>query len=105
MVTCNQQKLIMLIFREAYSETGLPSHTCLKLVANCEQILNKVTSRRLLTFEKIRHPSDEELNLNDDQITDFREKYFVVREETRKERRMQKAIERKENWLKSLDKQ
>lgn len=94
--------LVIYFFREAYTENGLPSHPCLKLVANCEQIFNKVTSRRLLTFEKIRDYSEEELKLNENKITDFREKYFVVREETRKERRMKKANERQENFLKHL---
>jgi len=34
-------------------------------------------------------------------LTDFREKYFALREETRKERRMRKATERarrREDW-------
>jgi len=34
-------------------------------------------------------------------LTDFREKYFALREETRKEKRMRKAAERakrKEEW-------
>lgn len=77
----------------------------MKLVANCEQILNKDTSRRLLTFEKLRHPTEQELHFNDGEITDFREKYFVAREETRKERRMKEANERKQNWLKHSSKQ
>lgn len=89
-------------FREAYAEDGLPSHPCLKLVANCEQVLNKITARRLLTFEKIRDTSEEQEKLNENEITDFREKYFVVREETRKERRMKKASERQQNWLQHL---
>ncbi|RZC34191.1 tRNA (guanine(10)-N2)-methyltransferase -like, partial [Asbolus verrucosus] len=89
------------VFREDYQESGLPSHPCLKLVANSEQVLTKITSRRLLTFEKIRHPSVTELHLNESQITDFREKYFVAREETRKERRMREARIRKENWMKA----
>lgn len=94
--------MIFFSFREAYSEDGLPSHPCLKLVANCEQVLNKDTSRRLLTFEKIREASEEEVKLSENEITDFREKYFVVREETRKERRMKKANEREQNWLQHL---
>ncbi|KAJ3664594.1 hypothetical protein Zmor_000150 [Zophobas morio] len=88
------------VFREDYKEEGLPGHPCLDLVANCEQVLSKVTSRRLLTFEKIRQPEASELNLECN-ITDFREKYFIVREETRKERRTREARVRKENWIKS----
>jgi hypothetical protein len=86
--------------REDYSDEGLPSHSCLQLVANSEQVLSKVTSRRLLTFEKIRHPTLEEAQ-DESEITDFRKKYFVVREETRKERRTREAKVRHENWIKS----
>ncbi|KAJ3628173.1 hypothetical protein MTP99_015497 [Tenebrio molitor] len=88
------------VFREDYSDEGLPSHSCLQLVANSEQVLSKVTSRRLLTFEKIRHPTLEEAQ-DESEITDFRKKYFVVREETRKERRTREAKVRHENWIKS----
>lgn len=98
----NRLKLIRVFFREAYTENGLPSHPCLKLISNCEQVFNKVTSRRLLTFEKFRAYSEDELKLNENTITDFREKYFVVREETRKERRMKKAHERQLHFLKHL---
>lgn len=37
-------------------------------------------------------------------LTDFREKYFALREETRKDRRMKKATERarrREDWERS----
>lgn len=34
-----------------------------------------------------------------DEITDFREKYFIIREETRKERRVKEAKIREENRL------
>ncbi|XP_008201367.1 tRNA (guanine(10)-N2)-methyltransferase homolog [Tribolium castaneum] len=88
------------VFREDYSEAGLPSHPCLKLVANSEQILTKITSRRLLTFEKVRNinPTDDS---DQNKIVDFREKYYVAREETRKEKRMREARIRKENWIQS----
>ncbi|KAJ8921986.1 hypothetical protein NQ315_008623 [Exocentrus adspersus] len=90
------------VFRQDYNEDGLPSHPCLKLVANCEQTLTKVTARRLLTFEKLRDPTEQELNMDHKEITDFREKYFVVREETRKERRMKEARVREENRLQHI---
>ncbi|XP_076275564.1 tRNA (guanine(10)-N(2))-methyltransferase TRMT11 [Rhynchophorus ferrugineus] len=88
------------VFREDYSEQCLPIHPCLKLMANSEQVLSKVTSRRLLTYEKERHPTLDEQNIEHISIQDFREKYFVVREETRKERRLREAATRKENWEK-----
>ncbi|XP_066253670.1 tRNA (guanine(10)-N2)-methyltransferase homolog [Euwallacea similis] len=89
------------IFRDDYTEDCLPMHPCLKLLANCEQPLSKVTSRRLLTYEKTRHPSVDEVDdVEHSRIHDFRDKYFVVREETRKERRMKNAAVNKENWEK-----
>ncbi|KAG5887575.1 hypothetical protein JTB14_009983 [Gonioctena quinquepunctata] len=87
------------VFREDYNESGLPSHPCLKLTANCEQTLSKVTSRRLLTFEKVQHPSHQELHIINNEITDFRQKYYSAREETRKERKAREAKIREENRL------
>lgn len=69
-------------------------------MSNSEQILTKLTSRRLLTFEKIRNLNPSDANLQT-QIVDFREKYYEAREETRKEKRMREARIRKENWRKS----
>lgn len=87
----------MVFFRNDYDESGLPSHSCLRLVANNEQILTKVTSRRLLTFEKIKMPTAYELNSCSYNITDFRQKYYEVRQETRRERREKDAKIREEN--------
>ncbi|KAI4457392.1 rna methylase-related [Holotrichia oblita] len=84
------------IFRDDYNEDGLPTNTCLKLVANSEQILNKHTSRRLLTYEKIGEPCGD-IREQRNNIIDFRSKYYDTREETRKERRMKKAMERHRN--------
>ncbi|EZA60985.1 tRNA (guanine(10)-N2)-methyltransferase homolog [Ooceraea biroi] len=91
------------LFRDQYSEDQLPVHPCLELIANSEQILSNYTSRRLLTYKKIKEPeiSDENITMN---LTDFREKYFALREETRKEKRMRKAAERarkREEWERS----
>lgn len=93
---------MFLNFREDYTEKCLPTHPCLRLIANSEQPLSKVTSRRLLTYEKFKHPSIDELKLDDGSIQDFREKYFVVREETRKEKRLKDAANRKKNWEKYI---
>lgn len=89
------------IFREDYSEEKLPSHTCLTLVGNSEQVLSKFTSRRLLTYEKFKNPDNEEFTC-DNNIVDFRFKYYKQREETRKERRTKKAEEREQARLKFL---
>lgn len=74
----------------------------MKLIANAEQVLSKFTSRHLLTFEKFAEPVNEtELN-SQHHVVDFREKYFEIREETRKERRMKKAILREQGRLEAL---
>ncbi|XP_046834823.1 tRNA (guanine(10)-N2)-methyltransferase homolog isoform X1 [Vespa crabro] len=91
------------IFRDQYSSDQLPIHPCLRLIANSEQVLSNYTSRILLTYEKVKEPQETD-DINSICLTDFREKYFALREETRKERRMKKATERakkKEDWEKS----
>lgn len=42
------------IYRPSYSDEFLPSHSCLRLVANSEQGLSRHVSRRLITMEKIK---------------------------------------------------
>ncbi|KAI4477978.1 PREDICTED: tRNA (guanine(10)-N2)-methyltransferase homolog isoform X1 [Polistes canadensis] len=91
------------IFRDHYSTNQLPKHPCLRLIANSEQVLSNYTSRRLLTYEKVKEPQETD-DINSTCLTDFREKYFALRDETRKERRMKRATERakrKEDWEKS----
>nr|XP_026498504.1 tRNA (guanine(10)-N2)-methyltransferase homolog [Vanessa tameamea] len=79
------------LVREEYREEQLPSHPCLKLIANSEQVLSKLTARRLLTYEKV---SDEVPNMPVDPNAgthSFREKYFSMGETTRRERKEKKA--------------
>ncbi|CAG9859883.1 unnamed protein product [Phyllotreta striolata] len=85
------------VFREDYNEKCLPSHPCFTLTANSEQGLSKVTSRRLLTFEKIREPTVEEMQQYTCNISDFREKYYEAREESRTERRLRESKIRQDN--------
>lgn len=92
----------MNIVRDGYTEDSLPSHPCLKLTSNTEQVLSKFTSRRLLTFEKLTEPSTLNGMESDNCIVDFRSKYFEVREETRKERRTKKAMLREQGRLEAL---
>lgn len=78
----------------------MPKLSCLKLVANSEQILSKLTSRRLLTYEKVTEATEEVLDdCEINKIVDFRMQYFEVREETRKERRMKKALLKEQSRL------
>ncbi|KAL3279515.1 hypothetical protein HHI36_017024 [Cryptolaemus montrouzieri] len=90
------------IFREDYREEGLPSHPCLKLIANSEQILSKLTSRRMLTFEKMEEPPENQQEIKFNGILDFREKYFEAREETRSEKRTREAKLRNQNKIEYL---
>lgn len=81
------------LVRPEYQEELLPSHPCLKLVANSEQVLSKLTSRRLLTYEKIQDEiADMHVDLSAATIN-FREKYFSIGETTRRERKQKKAEE------------
>lgn len=41
------------VHRNDYTIDVVPSHPCLKLIYNCEQILNSHSSRRLIVMEKI----------------------------------------------------
>lgn len=80
------------IVREEYNDEQVPSHPCFNLVSNSEQVLSKLTARRLLTYVKLHDdvlymPVDPNANYN------FREKYFSVGEASRRERKERKAEE------------
>ncbi|KAI8421215.1 hypothetical protein MSG28_008278 [Choristoneura fumiferana] len=81
------------LVREEYREEQLPSHPCLKLVANSEQVLSRLTARRLLTYEKTMDPGCDSLANGDGGEHNFREKYFNMGEATRQERKERKAAE------------
>lgn len=91
------------VFREDYDVKRLPSHPNLKLIGNSEQILSKYTSRRLLTYERLNNVNinedDDDCSEENNTIQDFRAKYFEIREEARKERRMKKAAVRERDRL------
>ncbi|KAK9294202.1 hypothetical protein QLX08_011122 [Tetragonisca angustula] len=84
------------LFRDQYSEDQLPTHPCLELVANSEQVLSNYTSRRLLTYKKIKDPKESD-EISSTNLIDFREKYFALRNESRREKRMKKAVEKAKN--------
>lgn len=79
------------IHREDYSDDILPKHSNLQLVANSEQKLCGDTARRLLTYEKTSHVSEESSILIPEALNDmdFRTKYF--NQSDRKERQLQKT--------------
>ncbi|CAD5235035.1 unnamed protein product [Bursaphelenchus xylophilus] len=49
------------VLRESYGEDVIPKHPTLALVSNCEQILSKKGSRRLLCYRKLRKPVVNEM--------------------------------------------
>ncbi|XP_026759576.2 tRNA (guanine(10)-N2)-methyltransferase homolog [Galleria mellonella] len=81
------------LVREEYREDQLPWHPCLKLVANSEQVLSKLTSRRLLTYEKIHDEVPDVPIDHNGGVHNFREKYFCMGEQTRRERKEKRAEE------------
>lgn len=69
----------------------IPKKSCFELIAQSEQRISAVTSRILLTYEKIAEPSDGDVGHSVDQVDDFRQKFFTSDEENRKERRIKRA--------------
>lgn len=65
-------------------------------MANSEQVLSIHASRRLLTYTKIREPQDDDI-VSTMNMLDFREMYFALKDEPRRERRMKQAEERARN--------
>ncbi|KAF1769068.1 hypothetical protein GCK72_000881 [Caenorhabditis remanei] len=49
------------VILENYCDENLPNHPAMKLISNCEQPLTRKTSRRLLTYRKIREPVEDEV--------------------------------------------
>ncbi|XP_047504728.1 tRNA (guanine(10)-N2)-methyltransferase homolog isoform X1 [Pieris napi] len=81
------------LVRDEYLEEQLPSHPCMQLVGNSEQVLSKMTARRLLTYQKI---SDDIPNMPHDPhgaAHNFRDKYFAVGEISRREKKERRAEE------------
>ncbi|KAI5749352.1 hypothetical protein M8J76_006676 [Diaphorina citri] len=80
------------VFRSEYCADELPRHSCFSLISNSEQVLSTHTSRRLLTYEKISHPSSsavkERVVLAES--VSFRDKFFNHAEETRHMKRKKK---------------
>ncbi|XP_011499447.1 PREDICTED: tRNA (guanine(10)-N2)-methyltransferase homolog [Ceratosolen solmsi marchali] len=81
------------LFRGKYSEDQLPFHPCLTLVASSEQILSNYTSRRLLTYEKIKEPETDDPACTIGEAN-FRDQYFNMRKESRTVRRLRQSGER-----------
>lgn len=80
-------------YRADYTPERIPKHPCLEIIANSEQVLSNFTSRRLLTYEKIVEPAEDDLNsvVERSSNIDFRDRYFCPMEESRQERRIRVA--------------
>lgn len=70
--------------REDYTDEDLPTHPCLRLVANSEQILTKRWSRRLITMEKVQEYTEEMAAEARRKHSDFRVNHKEILEENRK---------------------
>ncbi|XP_067619700.1 tRNA (guanine(10)-N2)-methyltransferase homolog isoform X2 [Eurosta solidaginis] len=92
--------------REDYTNDLLPRHKNLKLIANSDQPLSGLTSRRLLTYERIdcTHTQDcAQSSCKLPTVLDFRERYFNNGLESRAERRMRKANQRELGRIEALN--
>lgn len=85
-----------------YNADMVPQHGCLKVIANSEQPLCGITSRRLLTYEKVlEYSEDLECSTKED-ILEFRDRYFDSGIESRQERRMRKAAIKENGRLEAM---
>lgn len=84
-------QLDLFISRREYTEDCIPKSNCLKLIANSEQYLSSIASRRLLTYEKISEPTLEGVESINNVNDDFRTKFFAFDDIERQERRIQRA--------------
>lgn len=61
-----------------YDESLVPTHPCFQLFSNDEQILNRTTSRRLITMVKLRDGNENErAQVNEKLFSNFRDLYFT----------------------------
>ncbi|XP_069106178.1 tRNA (guanine(10)-N2)-methyltransferase homolog [Argopecten irradians] len=73
------------VYRRSYKEENIPTHPCLRRIANCEQVLNCRISRRLITmekvkpFEKIHESDDAQVEVDHYEEASFRQMYFHPR--------------------------
>lgn len=87
------------IFKADYKEAiTIPQHRCLELLANNEQNISSLTSRRLLTYQKLAELDANAASAETtkraetrESVRDFRTRFFQSEEETRQERRQRKA--------------
>lgn len=76
--------------RSDYSDDCIPKSNYLKLIANSEQVLSSIAARRLLTYEKIKEPDTDDLEIIDNIRDDFRPRFFAIEDADRLEKKMQR---------------
>ncbi|XP_048727782.2 tRNA (guanine(10)-N2)-methyltransferase homolog [Ostrea edulis] len=77
------------VHRADYKEENIPHHPCMRLVTNCEQVMNTRISRRLITMEKCQPYREDQClashtNVDHYLNASFREMYFKVTENPQK---------------------
>lgn len=88
--------------RDDYNDGMIPQHGCLEIVANSEQPLSGITSRRLLTYEKVAEFTEDCESSTKEDILEFRPRYFDSGLESRQERRIRKAERREIGRLEAI---
>merc|ERR1712013_296312 len=76
------------VYRPVYTDDAVPNHPGLRLEANCEQVLSRTTSRRLITMVKVKHLGEcEEVCTSANSVEwaqmqdEFRKNYFTSNDE------------------------
>lgn len=60
------------------------------MIANSEQVLSSIAARRLLTYEKIKEPATDDLEIIDNIRDDFRPRFFAFEDAERLEKKIQR---------------
>ncbi|XP_076038708.1 tRNA (guanine(10)-N(2))-methyltransferase TRMT11-like [Oratosquilla oratoria] len=81
------------VYRDDYTDDLIPSHPCLRLEANSEQVLATHSSRRLITLIKTRSPLEGDTATAEvaEVGVQFRERFFQAAQMSRDERLAMKS--------------
>lgn len=80
----------------------IPQSVCFNLISKSGQRISSVSSRLLLTYEKIGEPTVSGGEDGYQQCDDFRMKFFTSGEECRQERKAKRAELREQGRLEAL---
>ncbi|XP_062592085.1 tRNA (guanine(10)-N2)-methyltransferase homolog [Saccostrea cucullata] len=86
------------VHRADYKEENIPHHPCMKLMSNCEQVLNKRISRRLITMEKCQPYREDQYLASQTNVdhylnASFRDMYFKVAENAQKSSKSEENLQ------------